>query len=104
MVLHNVYFWLKESVSKEEAQGFQQGIEDFLNAVVEIKRYEIGYPAATPVREVVDHSFAYSIFVWFDNVEDHNSYQKHPAHDVFVERFKDLWDKVQVLDSKIKEQ
>jgi len=38
------------------------------------------------------------MFVWFNTVGDHNAYQKHEAHDVFINSFKALWAKVQVLD------
>jgi len=101
MVLHNVYFWLKEEVTESQKTGFEKGIKDFLEAVDEIQRYEIGVPATTPDRDVVDHSFGVSIFVWFNNVEDHNTYQTHEAHDVFIKSFNDLWAKVQVLDSSV---
>lgn len=101
MVIHNVYFWLKSETSEEEKKGFEQGIKDFLSAVEEVVKYEIGIPAGTPKRDVVDHSFGYSIFVWFNTVEDHNTYQTHPAHEVFIRDFNQLWAKVQVKDSSV---
>ena len=101
MVIHNVYFWLKDDVSASEKNGFEKGIKDFVSSVDEIQKVEIGIPADTPDRDVVDHSFVYSMFVWFNSVEDHNTYQTHPAHDVFVSNFKDLWARVQVLDSTL---
>ncbi len=101
MLIHNVYFWLKEDVTESQKKDFKKGIKDFLEAVTEVQKYEIGLPAATPGRDVVDHSFGVSMFVWFNNVDDHNVYQAHPAHDVFVNSFKDLWAKVQVIDSEM---
>lgn len=101
MILHNVYFWLKEEVTTEQAKGFEQGIHDFLGNVPQVSAYKIGKPAGTPQRDVVDHSFAYSIFVWLENVADHDIYQDHPVHGVFVENFNSLWAKVQVLDSTL---
>ncbi len=101
MILHNVYFWLKEEVTDSEKKDFEEGIVAFLSNVEQVQKYKIGIPAGTPQRDVVDHSFAYSIFVWFENVEDHNVYQTHPVHDVFVEKFNGLWSKVQVLDSEL---
>ena len=100
-MVHNVYFWLKSETTENEKKAFEKGMRNFLGAVNEVQKYEIGMPAKTPERDVVDHSFDYSMFVWFDNVEDHNIYQTHPAHDVFVESFKGLWAKVQVIDSAL---
>ncbi|MDA0195769.1 MAG: Dabb family protein [Bacteroidetes bacterium] len=101
MLIHNVYFWLKDEVTPSQKTDFEKGIKDFLDSVDEVQKYQIGIPASTPDRDVVDHSFGVSMFVWFNNVEDHNIYQVHPAHDKFVKRFKDLWAKVQVLDSEM---
>lgn len=101
MVLHTVHFWLKEKVSEEQKNQFLQGIDDFLSAVEEVQRAEYGVSAKTPARDVVDHSFDMSMFVLFNTVADHNVYQTHPAHNVFVESFKDLWEKVQVRDSEL---
>ena len=102
MILHNVYFWLKEEVTESEKKDFVQGIVDFLSNVEQVQKYEIGKPAATPERDVVDHSFNYTMFVWFNTVEDHDVYQTHPAHDIFVNSFSKLWAKVQVIDSELK--
>lgn len=100
MILHNVYFWVKDEYSDEDKNKFHQGINDFLSAVPEIVKFEIGRPASTPARDVVDHSYAFSIFVWFETVEDQNSYQSHPAHEVFINSFSNLWSRVQVYDSE----
>lgn len=99
MVLHNVYFWTKPEVDASQMAEFEKGTRTFLEAVPEIKRFEIGKPSSTPKREVVDKSFALSIFVWFDSVEDHDIYQTHPAHKVFIDSFNGLWEEVKVLDS-----
>ena len=101
MLIHNVYFWLKQDVSNGKKKEFEKGLKKFLDAVKEIKKYEIGIPAGTPDRDVVDKSYGYSIFVWFKNVDDHNVYQKHPAHDEFINDFNGLWAKVQVLDTEL---
>jgi hypothetical protein len=101
MLQHNVYFWLKDGVSESQKKAFEQGIKDFVGAVKEVKRAEIGIPADTPDRDVVDHSFAYSLFTWFTNMENHNIYQEHSAHKKFIEDFSELWAKVQVYDSEL---
>ena len=101
MLQHNVYFWVKESVSNEEKKKFEQGMKDFVSAVKEIHGAEIGIPAATEDREVVDHSFGYAMFVSFKSMDDHNVYQKHPAHKKFTNDFSGLWEKVKVYDSEL---
>lgn len=98
MIQHNVFFWVKEGVSKSDKKGFEKGMVEFLSSVKEIQKFEIGIPAATEERDVVDHSFEYALFVWFKTIDDHNIYQKHPAHEVFINNFSSLWEKVQVYD------
>lgn len=101
MLQHNVFFWLKEGVSDDEKKSFEKGMKDFVSAVKEIDEASIGIPAATEDRDVVDHSFGYSLFVRFKSLEDHDVYQKHPAHEVFINDFSGLWEKVQVYDSEL---
>jgi hypothetical protein len=101
MLQHNVYFWLKDGVSEDEKKVFGQGIKDFVGSVKEVAKAEIGVPASTPSRDVVDHSFGYSLFTWFKTMEHHNIYQEHPAHKKFIEDFSHLWSRVQVYDSEI---
>jgi hypothetical protein len=99
MLQHNVYFWIKDGVSESEKRAFERGIRNFVGSVKEVKRAEIGIAADTPARDVVDHSFSYSLFTWFANMEHHNMYQEHPAHKKFIEDFSAIWAKVQVYDS-----
>ena len=101
MIQHNVYFWLKEDVSDDKRKKFGTGIKDFVSQVKEVHKAEIGIPAGTSDRDVVEHSFGYSLFVWFQTIEDHDVYQTHPAHDKFISDFSDLWEKVQVYDSEL---
>ncbi|MEM7397100.1 MAG: Dabb family protein, partial [Verrucomicrobiota bacterium] len=56
-----------------------------------------GRPADTH-RDVVDRSYGYSITLFFDALEDHDSYQKDPDHDKFIERCSQFWERVQVYD------
>ena len=101
MMHHNVYFWLKDEVTDLQKKGFEKGLNIFLSSVEEIKSYSIGIPAETEQRDVVDHSFGYSIFVSFKDVADHNIYQKHAAHEKFINDFSVLWEKVVVYDSEV---
>ena len=57
-----------------------------------------GSPANTPERPVTDKSFDYGLYLTFDSLEDHDTYQVDPLHDVFVDTCKDLWSQVKVMD------
>jgi hypothetical protein len=101
MLQHNVYFWIKDGVSDADKKKFVTGIQDFMSAVKEVHKVEIGIPTSTEERDVVDHSFGYSLFVWFKSMEDHNVYQKHEAHQKFIDNFSSIWEKVKVYDSEL---
>lgn len=101
MLQHTVYFWLKEGVTESERKNFGKGIKEFVSAITEVQKAEVGIPAATANRDVVDHTFGYSLFVWFSSMEDHNIYQEHPVHKKFIEDFSHLWSRVQVYDSEL---
>jgi hypothetical protein len=101
MMQHNVYFWLKDGVNDAEKKRFEKGLKELTAAVETIQKSEIGIPANTKDRDVVDHSFGYSLFVWFKNMEDHNVYQEHEAHQKFIADFSGLWARVQVYDSEL---
>ena len=95
---HHVYFWLKEERKNDaDIAAFEKG----LAALFEIKNVAGGMwgkPAATPERPVTDKSFDYAISMRFDSIEQHDLYQVHPDHDVFVDAFKDWWQEVKVMD------
>lgn len=95
---HHVYFWLKEERKNDaDCAAFEQG----LAALFEIENVAggcWGKPADTPVRPVTDNTFDYALSMQFDTIEEHNIYQDHPDHHVFVERFKDFWQQVKVMD------
>ncbi len=101
MLQHTVYFWMKSGLTNKEKKAFEKGLKDLVTGVKEIKKAEIGIPAQTPARDVVDKTFGYSIFVLFKSVEDHNIYQQHEVHQKFIEKFSGYWTKVQVYDSEI---
>jgi len=101
MLQHNVYFWLKSGLDNKDQKNFEKGLKDLVSSVKEVNKAEIGIPAPTPARDVVDKSFGYSLFVWFKSIEDHNIYQDHPAHKKFIDDCSKYWTKVQVFDSEL---
>lgn len=98
---HNVYFWMKDGSTDADKKKLQKGLQDLVNGVKEVKKAEIGIPAGTPAREVVDQSFGFSLFTWFESIEDHDVYQEHPLHTKFIEDCASLWNKVVVYDSQV---
>ena len=100
MLQHNVYFYLKDSINAEDKREFEKGLSKLLSIDV-IHKAEVGITAATKSREVTDHEFEYSIFVWFKTMKDYEVYADHPDHLQFIETYKHLWNQVKVYDSKI---
>lgn len=95
-MLHSVYFWLKDDASREQ---FEEGLRKLLRIDL-IQEAHIGVPAKTEERPVTDHSFSYALVLRFENQADHDAYQNHQDHHVFVNECKDLWERVLVLDSE----
>lgn len=100
MLQHNVYFYLNDSITDAEKIEFEKGLQKLLS-IKEIYKSEVGVTGATKAREVTDHDFEYSLFIWFKSMEDYEVYADHPDHMKFIETYKHLWDQVKVYDSKI---
>lgn len=98
ILIHHVYFWLKNPEDKAVQQQFEQALQKLVT-IDEIKNYHIGIPASTEERDVVDHSYSYSLMVIFDNKKNQDIYQKHPTHLEFIEKNEHLWARVKVYDS-----
>jgi len=98
LLIHHVFFWLKNPSSKEDFQKLIEGIKT-LQQIEALSEFVIGIPAQTPKRSVIDDSYSVSLFTRFQDVLAHNAYQDHPIHKKFVEKYSSLWNKVQVYDS-----
>ena len=97
MVVHHVFFWLKNPQSKEDLDKLLAGLKTLKN-IETVRKIHIGVPASTERREVVDNSFHASELLFFDNVEGQKTYQDHPVHLEFVKNCSSLWEKVIVYD------
>lgn len=100
MLIHSVYFWLKQDLSDEEKEIFYQGLIK-LKDIPTVKDLYIGVPAQTEKRPVVDNSYTYGIVVVFNDLSSHDAYQLHPIHQEFLTNFKSYWDKVLVYDIQV---
>jgi hypothetical protein len=95
---HHVFFWLKNPNSKEDRDKLIAGLRK-LEKIETIRSLQIGVPADTEKRPVVDNSYAVSELMFFDDVAGQNVYQDHPLHVKFIEDCSMLWEKVIVYDS-----
>ncbi len=97
-VIHHVFFWLKNSDSKDDLNKLLEGLQT-LKKIETIRQIHIGVPASTEVRPVIDSSYHASELMFFDDVAGQKVYQDHPIHQKFVENYSHLWSKVIVYDS-----
>jgi hypothetical protein len=95
---HHVFFWLKNPDSKEDLNKLIEGLKT-LRKIETIRKFNIGVPASTEKRDVVDNSYSVSELMFFDDVEGQDVYQVHPIHKKFIEDCSHLWSKVIVYDS-----
>lgn len=100
MLQHNVYFYLHEDVTQEEREQFEEGLTKLL-AIEAIFKSEMGVPANTAERDVTDHSFGYSIFTWFETLDEYKVYDEHPDHLEFIDTYSHLWSDVKVYDTEL---
>jgi hypothetical protein len=97
-LIHAVFFWLKRPDSDEDRQTLIEGLRT-LEQIPSVNSLQIGLPASTENRDVVDNSFQVSELMFFDDLEAQSAYQAHPVHLEFVENCSHLWEKVVVHDS-----
>ena len=96
MLIHSVYFWLKEDITDDEVRAFEIGAESLLD-IESVAAGYFGEPAPTESRPIIEQSYDYGLVVIFNTVEDHDSYQTDPVHDAFRE-LSDLWTRVRIYD------
>ncbi len=95
---HHVYFWLKDEFNTAEHRAKFEGGLAALFEIATVAGGKWSVPAKTAVRPVTENSWDYALSMRFDSMENHDSYQSDPDHDVFIAGFKDLWARVQVMD------
>jgi hypothetical protein len=98
VIVHHVFFWLKNPSSKEDLAKLIVGLKT-LKSIKTIRRLHIGLPAATEERSVVDASYNVSELMFFDDLAGQKAYQDDPIHQKFIADCAHLWGKVVVYDS-----
>jgi hypothetical protein len=99
VIIHHVFFWLKNPSSKEDLEALLQGLKT-LRQIKTVRQLYIGVPASTEKRDVVDGSYHASELMFFDGVEEQKAYQEDPVHLQFVKDCSHLWEKVVVYDTQ----
>ncbi len=99
-LIHTVYFWYAEDANPKQLTEFEKELE-LLGTIKSIDQFYFGPPAATAERGPVDNTFDMCVNIFFDSVEAHDAYQIDPIHLAFVEKCKDLWEKVIVYDNEL---
>lgn len=102
MLQHTVYFYLKDDATDQQISDFEEGLKELLE-IESIYKSELGVPGDTESRDVTDHSFGYSIFTWFETMEDYKTYDEHSDHLQFIDTYNALWADVKVYDSELLE-
>jgi len=97
MLVHSVFFWLKDELSEEQTEAFREGL-DSLAGIPTVEALYVGTPASTPPRPVVDASYTFGITVLLQGMPAHDAYQEDPLHQAFLEHFADYWHKVLIYD------
>lgn len=99
-LVHHVFFWLNNAGSQADRDALIAGLRT-LKAIPVIRNLQVGVPASTEQRDVVDSSFDVSELMYFDNAADQKVYQDHPIHQAFVAKCQHLWKKVVVYDMQV---
>jgi len=97
VLVHHVFFWLKEPKNEKARNDFEIGLKALVNVPL-VEYSHVGTPVESS-RDVVDDSFTYSYIAYFNNEEDQTIYQTHPIHLKFIEDCQHLWEKVVVYDA-----
>jgi hypothetical protein len=98
-LIHQVFFWLKNATNANDCATLIKGIHT-LSAIETILQINIGTPASTESRDVIDNSWQVSETIIFENTAAQLLYQQHPIHVAFIKNYSHLWHKVLVYDIK----
>jgi hypothetical protein len=98
MLVHNVYFTLKDS-SQSAIDSLVGDCCKYLKDHPGVVFFAAAELAAELDRPVNDRDFHVGLHVVFENMEYQSQYQRHEKHIEFIEKNKESWAKVRVFDS-----
>ena len=99
MLVHSVFFWLKENLNEKEVELFRNELGN-LGQIPEVEKLYIGKPAPTSKRPVIDDSYDFCLTVVLENVSAHDKYQESHIHLEFIEKCSQLWERVKIYDAE----
>jgi hypothetical protein len=98
MLIHTVFFWLRQDLTPAERATFAAELRR-LTQLAYLDQCHAGPPAAIEKRPVVDNSYDFGLHVRFKTLADHDFYQaKCPDHARFIATCKSFWTRVVVYD------
>jgi quinol monooxygenase YgiN len=97
MLVHNVYFSLKES-NEANRRKLVEACDKYLSDHPGTVFYAAGTVSALD-RSVNDRDWDVGLHVIFKDQASHDAYQDAPKHLKFIEESKDTWAKVRVFDT-----
>ena len=98
MLIHNVYFALKDSSDKARKLLIDE-CYTYLSGIDGISTFYSGVLTEKNRRPVNDRNFDVGLHVVFESQEAHDNYQASDPHEEFVERNQDNWDNARVFDT-----
>ena len=101
MLVHNVYFRLKEGTA-ENTQKLIDACFKYLKDHPGVVFFGAGPLVPDLDRPVNVRDFHVGLNVVFNSKHDHDTYQTAPAHLKFIEENKPTWDNVRVFDTYTK--
>jgi hypothetical protein len=99
MILHSVFFYLKDEAPADAAGLMRTEILDKLSGIASVREIMAGPPQGID-RDVVDNDYAMSLHAKFDDLQGLQSYQTDPVHVAFVDRFKPHFERIRVFDTR----
>jgi len=98
MLVHTVIFWLKKDLSEDQQVVFTNEVKT-LGEISSVESIHLGTPAPTPKRPVIEDSYDYAITVVLKDMDAHDQYQVDPIHLDFIDKCKDMWERVVIYDA-----
>jgi len=98
MIVHHVFFWVKDP--NTNLQPVLEGCKK-IGTLVSALSFQVGVPAPTPKREIIDDSYHLALTVNFKSLKDHDLYQEDPLHHEFVAEHSEKWEKVRIYDFEV---
>jgi len=99
MLVHSVYFWMKDGLSDADRAEFRKGLES-LAGVRSAEAVYVGTPAATPKRPIIESSYDFALTVLCKNLAAQEAYQVDPLHKAFVAAHSTKWKKLTIFDAE----